>query len=183
MCFTDRTLPACWPEWVEPSLCQPGVSTGGENTWPGAGGHTCSVQITEVTEVTPELMAAFERLIPQLSSSNPPPSVDEVQFIVDSPASVLLIAEEDGEIYGSLTLALFRIPTGMRAWIEDVVVDDAARGKGVGRLLNEVAIERAREVGATTVDLTSRPSREAANRLYKRIGFEERDTNVYRYKL
>ncbi len=141
------------------------------------------MQITEVTAVTPELMEAFERLIPQLSSSNPPPSEAELQFIIDSPASVLLIAEEDGMIYGSLTLALFRIPTAMRAWIEDVVVDDAARGKGVGRLLNEVALERAREAGAATVDLTSRPSREAANRLYQRIGFEQRSTNVYRYLL
>lgn len=141
------------------------------------------MDIYEVTEVTPELIEAFDRLIPQLSRSNPPPSVDELEFIIASPASVLLLAEEDGVILGSLTLALFRIPTAMRAWIEDVVVDDAARGKGVGRALNERALELAREAGAATVDLTSRPSREAANRLYQRIGFEQRDTNVYRYQL
>ncbi len=141
------------------------------------------MDIYEVTEVTPELMEAFDRLIPQLSRSNPPPSEEELAFIIDSPASVLLLAEEDGVILGSLTLALFRIPTAMRAWIEDVVVDDAARGKGVGRALNEAALERAREAGAATVDLTSRPSREAANRLYQRIGFEKRDTNVYRFNL
>lgn len=141
------------------------------------------MDIYEVTEVTPELIEAFDRLIPQLSRSNPPPSADELAFIIESPASVLLMAEEDGVILGSLTLALFRIPTAMRAWIEDVVVDDAARGKGVGRALNEAALERAREAGAATVDLTSRPSREAANRLYQRIGFEKRDTNVYRYNL
>jgi ribosomal protein S18 acetylase RimI-like enzyme len=84
---------------------------------------------------------------------------------------------------GSLTLVTFRIPTGIRAWIEDVVVDETARGHGVGEALNQAAIEEARRKGAVTVDLTSRPSREAANRLYQRIGFVQRDTNVYRYSL
>jgi ribosomal protein S18 acetylase RimI-like enzyme len=99
---------------------------------------------------------------------------------------VLLIAvdrEAEDRILGSLTLAWFRIPTGVRAWIEDVVVDEAARGHGVGDLLNRAALDRARELGAKTVDLTSRPSREAANRLYQRIGFIARDTNVYRFTL
>ncbi len=141
------------------------------------------MDIYEVTEVTPQLIEAFDRLIPQLSRSNPPPSVDELEFIIASPASVLLVAEIDGVIQGSLTLALFRIPTAMRAWIEDVVVDDAARGAGVGRALNERALDIAREAGAATVDLTSRPSREAANRLYQRIGFVQRDTNVYRFQV
>ena len=144
------------------------------------------VRIEEVTVVDDELVAAFELLIPQLSSSNPPPPAEELQEIVDAPDSVLLIARDDrdnGRIVGSLTLAMFRIPTAFRAWIEDVVVDDAVRGRGIGDKLNRVALERAREAGAKTVDLTSRPSREAANRLYKRIGFEQRETNVYRYKL
>lgn len=141
------------------------------------------VTISEVTAVDDELVAAFDRLIPQLSKSNPPPPAEELQAIVDSEASTLLIArDDDGTILGSMTLAMFLIPTGRRAWIEDVVVDDAARGKGVGRLLNERAIEIAKEAGAKTVDLTSRPTREAANRLYKRLGFELRDTNVYRFK-
>jgi len=94
---------------------------------------------------------------------------------------VLLVARLDGRIVGSLTLALFRIPTGMRAWIEDVVVDEAARGHGVGDALNRAALEIAAERGARTVDLTSRPSREAANRLYRRLGFQPRETNVYRF--
>lgn len=141
------------------------------------------MKIYEVTDVTDELIAAFERLIPQLSKSNPPPTRDELQFMADSPASVLLVAEEDGYIYGSLTLALFRIPTGLRAWIEDVVVDSEARGKGVGQSLNEAALDRARSEGAKTVDLTSRPSREAANRLYQRLGFVARETNIYRFDL
>jgi ribosomal protein S18 acetylase RimI-like enzyme len=143
-----------------------------------------NVQIIEAVEVTPELVAAFERLIPQLSSSNPAPTVTELAAICESEASVLLLAvdrDADDRILGSLTLAWFRIPTGVRAWIEDVVVDEAARGHGVGELLNRAALDRARELGAKTVDLTSRPSREAANRLYQRIGFVARDTNVYRY--
>jgi ribosomal protein S18 acetylase RimI-like enzyme len=145
-----------------------------------------NVQIIEAAEVTPELVAAFERLIPQLSSSNPAPTETELAAICESEASVLLIAvdrDADDQILGSLTLAWFRIPTGVRAWIEDVVVDEAARGHGVGDLLNRAALDRARELGAKTVDLTSRPSREAANRLYQRIGFVARDTNVYRYSL
>lgn len=140
------------------------------------------VQIIEATEVTPELVAAFERLVPQLSTSNPPPSAEALAAIVESPACHLLLAVDD-EIVGSLTLVVFPIPTAVRAWIEDVVVDEAARGKGVARQLNEHAIEVARELGAKTVDLTSRPSRAAANHLYTTIGFEQRDTNVYRYEL
>jgi ribosomal protein S18 acetylase RimI-like enzyme len=133
--------------------------------------------------ITPEIVAAFERLIPQLSSSNPAPTEAELRQIVDADSTLLLLAEEDSVIVGSLTLALFRIPTGLRAWIEDVVVDSAARGKGVGETLNRFALEEARRRGATTVDLTSRPTREAANRLYQRLGFVKRDTNVYRYDL
>lgn len=143
-----------------------------------------AVSVREATEVTPDLVAAFDRLIPQLSRSNPPPSEAELAEIVASPASVLLVAEDDdGRIVGSLTLALFRIPTAMRAWIEDVVTDESARGQGVGSALNEAALERARQAGAKTVELTSRPSREAANRLYQRLGFKARDTNVYRFEL
>lgn len=144
------------------------------------------IEIIEATEVTPGLVEAFARLIPQLSSSNPPPTVEELQAIVVSEASVLLLAvdrDAGDRIVGSLTLAWFRIPTGVRAWIEDVVVDTEARGQGVGELLNRSALDVARALGARTVDLTSRPSREAANRLYQRIGFEARDTNVYRFRL
>ena len=141
-----------------------------------------SVTVTEATVVDDGLVEAFVRLTPQLSSSNPPPSREALEEIVGSPATVLFVAREgDAPILGSLTLALFRIPTGLRAWIEDVVVDETARGKGVGAALNEAALDHARWAGARTVDLTSRPSREVANRLYQRLGFVERDTNVYRF--
>ena len=134
-------------------------------------------------EVTTELVDAFARLIPQLSRSSPAPDAAVLREIIASPATHLLLARgDDGTVLGSLTLVLFRIPTGLRAWIEDVVVDDTARGQGVGEALNRYAIDVAAEHGARSVDLTSRPSREAANRLYRRLGFEPRDTNVYRYQ-
>lgn len=142
-----------------------------------------NVFVHEATEVSDALVAAFARLIPQLSSSNPPPTREELVEMVESEASTLLVAEHEGEIVGTLTLVLFRIPTAVRAWIEDVVVDSEARGLGVGQALNEEALALARAAGAATVDLTSRPSREAANRLYQRIGFVQRSTNVYRYDL
>ena len=141
------------------------------------------ITISVATEVNDELLKAFDRLIPQLSRSNPAPDADTLRSIIDSEASTILLAHDDetGRIVGSMTLAMFRIPTGLRAWIEDVVVDESARGKGVGHTLNEAALELARQAGATTVDLTSRPSREAANRLYQRLGFVQRETNVYRF--
>ena len=114
---------------------------------------------------------------PQLSRTAPPPSSEEIQAIIESPATILLVATDDetGEIVGTLTLCVFRIPTGVRAWIEDVITDDAARGRGVGEALSRFAVDKAAELGAVSVDLTSRPSREAANRLYQRIGFEPRE--------
>lgn len=142
-----------------------------------------SVKVVECDEVTDAVVEAFARLTPQLSSSNPPPPRAQLEAIVASPATVLFLAYDAASIVGSLTLALFRIPTGLRAWIEDVVVDGEARGKGVGEALSRAAIDRARAAGAVSLDLTSRPSREAANRLYQRIGFELRETNVYRYDL
>jgi ribosomal protein S18 acetylase RimI-like enzyme len=144
------------------------------------------VDISEVTEVSDEVVVAFARLIPQLSVSSLPPTRDELAEIVASPATNLLVARDPdrgNEIVGSLTLVTYRIPTGLKAWIEDVVVDARARGKGTGEALTRAALERAAAAGAPAVDLTSRPSREAANRLYRRTGFEQRETNVYRYPL
>lgn len=140
-----------------------------------------SVTIEIANEATDELVQAFADLIPQLSQSSPPPDATQVTLLVADPGSVVFVARLDGSIVGTLTLVLYRIPTGLKAWIEDVVVDSAARGHGVGDLLNQAALAEARTCGVKAVSLTSRPSREAANRLYQRIGFTQRATNVYRY--
>lgn len=136
-------------------------------------------------EVDDALVAAFARLVPQLSRSNPPPDAAAVAELLASPEIDQFVARDgaDGSILGLSTLVVFPIPTGRRAWIEDVVVDEVARGRGVGEALVRAMLERARERRCTTVDLTSRPAREAANRLYQRVGFEQRETNVWRYAL
>ncbi len=143
------------------------------------------VIVSEATEATPEVVDAVARLLPLLSSSAPAPSAAEVAEIIASPATTLFLARdgEGGPIVGTLTLVLFRIPTAVRAWIEDVIVAEEAQGQGCGEALNRAALAAAAAAGARTVDLTSRPSRQAANRLYQRIGFVERHTNVYRYEL
>ncbi|MEC7607816.1 MAG: GNAT family N-acetyltransferase [Actinomycetota bacterium] len=140
------------------------------------------VSIRPVTEVTESLTDAYRVLIPQLSSSSSPPTGEALQRIIESDSAQILIAEdENGEILGTMTLIIFQIPTGIRAWIEDVVVDSSARGKGIGKKLNLAALELAKQAGAKTVDLTSRPARQEANQLYRSIGFAERETNVYRF--
>jgi len=140
------------------------------------------VTIEEATEVDLDLGAAFVRLIPQLSSSSPPPDVDQLAEIIATPGTTVFMARgEDGTLVGSLTLVTFRIPTGLRAIIEDVVVDEAAARQGAGTALTKAALAKAESLGIKTVDLTSRPSREAANKLYQQLGFELRETNVYRY--
>ena len=140
-----------------------------------------TIGIEVLDEVTDEVVEAFGQLIPQLSSSARSLDAGALAAIVASPAVTVLIARSDGRITGSLTLAMFPIPTGLRAWIEDVVVDAAARGQGVGALLTQEALRLAQEAGARTVDLTTRPSREAAGRVYERAGFQQRETRHYRY--
>ena len=140
-----------------------------------------AVPVEIATQASEELLAACHRLIPQLSSSAKPMTDSQLAEIVNSESTLMFVARVDNQIVGLLTLAIFRITTAVRAWIEDVVVDSLARGHGVGEALNLAAITEARRRGAKTVDLTSRPSREAANKLYKRLGFVERDTNVYRF--
>lgn len=142
-----------------------------------------NIIIEEAGKITAEIFEAFQVLIPQLSSSSAAPSYEQLGEIISSPATHLFLAlEQDSRrILGVLTLAIFRIPTGVRAWIEDVVVDSESRGRGIGKMLCAAAIEEAKKAGAKTVDLTSRPEREAANRLYRSLGFVMRDTNVYRF--
>ena len=144
------------------------------------------MRIVQVTHVTPEIVESMARLIPQLSTSAAIPTAVELRKLVSGGASQLLVARDPDRrdrIVGTLTLVLFRIPTGVRAWIEDVVVDESARRRGIGELLCREALARARSAGARNVDLTSRPARKAANRLYRRLDFSLRHTNLYRYPL
>ena len=129
-----------------------------------------------------EVVAAVQGLVPQLSASAAVPSAEQVAELCEAEATVLLLARLDGAIVGMLVLVLFRLPTGMRAWIEDVVVEGSVRGNGVGEALTREALERAVGAGAVTVDLTSRPGRAPAVRLYERLGFERRETGVYRWR-
>lgn len=143
------------------------------------------VSISVATEADAgELTAALQHLVPQLSRSNPPPSLEAVQAMLAHDAVTQFLARrEDGSIVGVATLATFPIPTATRGWVEDVIVDQASNNQGIGRLLIDAMVARARALGCKTVDLTSRPSREAANHLYRAAGFEPRDTNVYRFDL
>jgi len=140
-----------------------------------------SVHVEIADEATQELIDGLNVLLPQLSSNAPPLTIADVEALIKSPVTVLFVARIEGRIVGSLTLVVFAIPTGLRAWIEDVIVDANARGVGVGEALTNAAIEESRRRHVRSLDLTTRPSREAANRLYARLGFELRETNVYRF--
>ena len=140
------------------------------------------MKIEELTDFSVQALDAINGLLPQLSPSVVVLEESDLRNIVDSESTKLFLAIDEDGVFGMLSLVLFRIPTGRKAWVEDVVVDEKARGRGVGKRLTEHAIQVAREHGAHSVDLTSRPSREAANALYQRVGFEQRETNVYRFQ-
>ncbi|MFD0344817.1 GNAT family N-acetyltransferase [Streptomyces sp. NPDC127117] len=140
-----------------------------------------SVEVEVVRETTDEVVEAIARLLPQLSSTAGAPDRDSVARSVRSDTNTLLVARIDGRAVGMLTLIMFPLPSGLRGRIEDVVVDEAARGHGVGAALTEEALRLAGAAGARTVDLTSRPSRRSANRLYERLGFRARESTVYRF--
>jgi ribosomal protein S18 acetylase RimI-like enzyme len=143
-----------------------------------------TISITRIETVTPELLAAFERLIPQLTKA-PIPTAEELQKLIDSP-SVLILARvpgTDGEIVGAATLGVFRTPSGVHAHVEDVIVDGAVRGQGIGEALVNHLFQIAREMGLKGVSLTCNPRRVAANQLYQKLGFKKWDTNVYWYEL
>lgn len=141
-----------------------------------------SVEVEAVQHVTGELVDAARRLLPQLSSSAALLSADDLIRITGHQATTLFIARSQGVIVGMLTLVTFPLPSGLRARIEDVVVDQDARGQGVGTALTMAALGLAQRQGARSIDLTSRASRVAANHLYQRLGFRLRDSNVYRYQ-
>ncbi len=142
------------------------------------------MQIDIVTQADEELYNAFQRLVPQLTKNNPPPSLNDLIDLVRDSSSTLMVARsEHGEIIGALTLTVYRVPTGIRSIIEDVIVDNSARGQGVGEALMKYAVEVARDKGASNISLTCNPMRESANRLYQRMGFKKRETNAYQIKL
>ena len=152
-------------------------------TEPTDGRRGDPVEIKELTRIDEVLADEVRALVRQLSSSADGLTLQALTNVVDAGACTLFVAVDGGDIVGMLTLVVFPIPTGVRAWIEDVVVDGSARGQGVGSALTHRAVEKARATGARTVDLTSRPSRSAANSMYEKLGFERRDTNVYRLRL
>jgi len=140
------------------------------------------MKIFELTRASQDKLNAINDLLPQLSSSSTPLELDGLNNLIDSSALSLFLAEKDGKVLGMLSLVVFAIPTGVRAWIEDVVVDNEARGLGVGKALTNHAVREGLKKGAQTIDLTSRPSRVAANQLYQKVGFKQRETNVYRFR-
>ena len=141
------------------------------------------IKIAELTKSTEEALNAINQLLPQLSANAKGLSLDRLGELVESDNTLIFLGtDENGCILGMLSLIVIKIPTGNKAWIEDVVVDQAARGKGLGKSLMNHALEQAKKLGAKSIDLTSRPSRESANKLYQALGYEIRETNVYRYK-
>jgi ribosomal protein S18 acetylase RimI-like enzyme len=140
-------------------------------------------EVEVATAATDELVEVFQRLVPQLTRNNPPPSLTDLAALVTSESSILLIARaDDGAALGALSLTVYRVPTGIRSLIEDLIVDEAARGQGVGEALMLRAMQVAKDRGAKQMTLTSNSSREAANRLYLRMGFKRRETNAFIYK-
>lgn len=142
------------------------------------------MQIEIATTADSELYEAFQRLVPQLTQNNPPPTQEELEALIHEPSSTLLLARNPAsrQIIGALNLTVYRVPTGVRAIIEDVIVDLSARGQGVGEALMQRAITLAKEKQAASIALTSNPLRVAANALYIKLGFEKRETNAYVYK-
>jgi ribosomal protein S18 acetylase RimI-like enzyme len=142
------------------------------------------INISELTEASSSVLQSINELLPQLSSSAQVISMDRLSELVESDNTIIFIGtDESGQILGMLSLIVMKIPTGNKAWIEDVVVDQSARGKGMGKALMNHALEKAKELAVKSVDLTSRPSREKANMLYQSLGYQIRETNVYRHKI
>ncbi len=136
------------------------------------------MRIEQVTEADEELVEVIRRLLPQLSEARTPPTLEQLAETVAG-ETMLVAKDDDGAIIGTLTLIMYRVSSGLKARIEDVIVDQHARGQGVGEALTREAMRRATEAGARMVELTSMPYREAANRLYRRLGFVNKRTNVY----
>ena len=141
------------------------------------------VEIIEISEASNEILSQVNGLLPQLSKSASPLSLESLDILAKSESTNLFVAKEGKKVWGMLSLVLFPIPTGTKAWVEDVVVDSSARGKGIGKALMNHALKKVREKRGKSIDLTSRPSRETANNLYQSLGYQTRETNVYRLSL
>jgi ribosomal protein S18 acetylase RimI-like enzyme len=141
------------------------------------------VEIIEISEASNEILSQVNGLLPQLSESASPLSLESLDILAKSESTNLFVAKEGKKVWGMLSLVLFPIPTGTKAWVEDVVVDSSARGKGIGKALMNHALKKVREKRGKSIDLTSRPSRETANKLYQTLGYQKRETNVYRLSL
>ena len=141
------------------------------------------MKIFRITNSSAELFAALERLLPQLSSSATTPSTEQIDELLNNENTHLFVAEVDGKIVGMLSLVVVDIPTGRKAWIEDVVVDEEARGLHIGQSLVEMAKSKATSLGAKKIYLTSNPSRKAAHALYEKCGFEEYNTTVFKVEI
>jgi GNAT superfamily N-acetyltransferase len=141
------------------------------------------VRVELVTEATPEVYAALERLLPQLNSKLTLPPFERLEAIVADPSVALLVARDGDEIVGTATVIVYTTPFWIKARLDEVVVDESARGKGVGAALVTACLDIARTKGAQVAELQSGVSREAANRLYPRMGFERRESNLYRMVL
>lgn len=142
------------------------------------------ISISELTIWNPKVLNAINQLLPQLSPNAKTISRYRLKELIESDGTLVFLAtNKKGDVLGMLSLIVIKIPTGNKAWIEDVVVDQSARGKGIGRALMNHALQKAIKWGVKSIDLTSRPSRESANELYQSLGYEIRQTNVYRYKI
>lgn len=141
------------------------------------------VRIEAATEASPQAHAALARLLPQLNAQLPVPTMARLGAIIADPAVTLLLATDGGEIVGTATVIVYTTPFWVKARIDDVVVDEAARGKGVGEALVSACLDIARARGAQIAELQSGVQREAANRLYPRMGFKLRESNLYRLQL
>ena len=137
------------------------------------------MRIEQANEATEELLAAIHRLLPQLTEARTPPTLEQLEETVESQTVLVARNDEDGEIIGTLTLIMYRVSSGLKGRIEDVIVDNSARGQGVGEALTREGMARANEARVLMLELTSMPYRQAANRLYKRLGFVRKPTNVY----
>jgi ribosomal protein S18 acetylase RimI-like enzyme len=137
------------------------------------------VRLEQASEASEELLDAIHRLLPQLTEARSPPTLEQLAETVAGQTVLVARDDEDGSIVGTATLVMYRVSSGLKGRLEDVIVDSSARGQGVGEALAREAMRRANNAQVLMLELTSMPYRESANRLYKRLGFVRKPTNVY----